>query len=353
MKRRYLLYFFFLYLLIPFSLSAQESGGERFQPQLNPEISVLGDMLYLATDDGREEFNLRVMELGFQAPLDPQTRFKLFCHIHKEEEDGEPTNEYGFDIGEAYITYVGLPGHITLDAGKFRQPFGSLNRWHVHALPLIHELLPLQKFFGHHGLTQTGISLTSSFSTPLAHANELSLQVTNGENDIAFTGASFDKPSFLVHLKNYWDLSDAAYLEWGLSALRGANPDDQWMNYYGMDFTCLWEPPGREKYRNASVRFEIMEREGLDGNDSLGGSLILESRLSRRWIVGAAGQYAEEPTDNALSTTMLSGVLTFWQSPFVKLRAEYDWIDAPNDEQTNQVVFEVLFAAGPHKHETY
>ena len=48
-----------------------------------------------------------------------------------------------------------------------------------------------------------------------------------------------------------------------------------------------------------------------------------------------------------------SDLLTFWQSPFVKLRAEYDWIDAPNDEQTNQVVFEVLFAAGPHKHETY
>src|SRR5947199_3300852 len=39
------------------------------------------------------------------------------------------------NVEEGYAYWTGLPGKIRLDVGKFRQQFGELNRWHLHAVP--------------------------------------------------------------------------------------------------------------------------------------------------------------------------------------------------------------------------
>ena len=137
-----------------------------------------------------------------------------------------------------------------------------------------------------------------------------------------------------------------------MPALSGADAAKDTATYQGTDISFLWAPPGREMYRNVSVRMEGMDRRAQK-EDHYGGALIVESRLSSHWIVGAAYQYAEEPDNSNWHTEKSSAILTFWQSPFVRLRAEYDHVDPNFGESSNQFLFQLTFAAGPHKHDTY
>ena len=44
--------------------------------------------------------------------------------------------------------------------GRFFQRFGTLNRWHIHALPFESRSLPHIAFFGQEPLGQSGVSVT-------------------------------------------------------------------------------------------------------------------------------------------------------------------------------------------------
>ena len=53
------------------------ASGERMQPQLNPELSVTGDLFLLGGDHLRTELQARHFELDLQAYLDPYTRMHV------------------------------------------------------------------------------------------------------------------------------------------------------------------------------------------------------------------------------------------------------------------------------------
>src|SRR5207253_892988 len=88
-------------------------GRERNQAQLNPEISVTGDVRAYGTTTGiqRDNFDPREFEIGFQSALDPYSHTKIFVSL----EGGEVSVE------EGYAYWTGLPGHIRFDIGNFRQ----------------------------------------------------------------------------------------------------------------------------------------------------------------------------------------------------------------------------------------
>ena len=52
-------------------------------------------------------------------------------------------------------------------------------------------------------------------------------------------------------------------------------------------------------------------------------------------------------------TWIYSPYLTFWQSEFVRLRAQYDYLDNNIAGIDRRMILQVTFAAGPHKHEAY
>jgi hypothetical protein len=70
-----------------------------------------------------------------------------------------------------------------------------------------------------------------------------------------------------------------------------------------------------------------------------------------------AGVRVDRLEDPLTPTDVTWGVfpyLTWWQSEFVRLRAQYghvhhDFLDRTEDRFT----FQMTFAAGPHKHDTY
>ncbi len=355
---------------------------------LNPEISASVDMLAHYTDQKetrqRTDAEIRGVELNVQSYLDPFSRMKATMHVSDE----------GVDVEEAYMTRFSVFEGANLDLGRFRQQFGVVNRWHEDALDQVQYPLVLRNIFGNEGLNQTGASLDLSLPDWGKAYQNLTLQVTNTENERLFGGDTLGTPSMLFHYKNYRDLDEETYLEFGLSGLFGWS--DEWdvmrggslvkeydalgTQVYGADLSVVWEPPGEALYRNLEWRSELYllnrnllapDGSGRDTLSTWGAYSYLQAKVARELAIGMRGDWYEPDTKDyaAVSNASLSPLavtesgayrwqlapyLTWWQSEFVKYRFEYDYSDGKGLENAAHTVwFQALFSVGPHKHERY
>lgn len=344
-------------------------GRQRSQQALNPELTVTGDLFGLVDLEQPDAGNWvpREFEFSLQAALDPYSRAKVFLGRHVEGgeilpfehgEEGAEEHGGGFEIEEGYVEWVGLPGGIGLTLGKFRQWWGTLNRWHPHALPGQMYPLPYLAFFGEEGLAQSGVSLhwlapVSGFGT-----YEVWAELTASGNEGLFGESS--RPSALGRVNAFWDLSRSTYFEVGFNAMAGPYADSviasNWgTRLYGADFALSWRPPERSRYREATLRGgAVLGHVGnvIDPEDALGAFAIGELRLNRSWVLGARYEYTENPLDPTESTWLAAPTLTWWQSEWVRVRAEFDHLVRP-DETLQLFLIQATFAMGPHKHETY
>lgn len=363
-------------------------GGLSLQ-QLNPEISVSGDLIghYRHQGDTRKrtDAEIRGLELNFQSYLDPYSRIKATTHIH---DDGEAHLE------EVYLTHFTALENATLDLGRFRQQFGLVNRWHEDALDQVQYPLALRRIFGEEGLNQTGASVEWTLPQWGKAYQGLTVQVTNSENDQLFGGDTLGNPSLLVHYKNYRDLSRDTYLEFGLSGLFGWN--DEWdvlkgstvvsdhdalgTQVFGADLSVLWEPADQALYRNVEWRSEVYflnqdilapDNSGGDNLNAWGAYSYLQTKAARNLDVGIRADYFRPDSKDYANTPGASIVplaysaknperwqvgpyVTWWQSEWVKLRCEYDYAFGHGTEDTEHVLWlQAIFSAGPHKHERY
>ena len=362
-------------------------GGLSLQ-QLNPEISVSGDFVthYRHQRQTRErtDAEIRGLELNFQSYLDPFSRMKATTHISDE----------GVDVEEVYFTRFSMFENVNLDIGRFRQQFGVVNRWHEDALDQIHYPLALQRIFGDEGLNQTGASIEWTLPKWDQAYQGLTFQATNTENESLFGGDKLGNPSLLCHYKNYRDLSRDTYLEFGLTGLFGWN--DEWTvnvdeteydalgtRVFGADVSLLWEPADRSLYRNIEWRSEVylLDRDILapdnsgDNLNAWGLYSYVQSKVARNMDIGIRYDYYKPDSKDYASGTLdenpsvhvplayssdhayrwqICPYITWWQSEWVKFRCEYDYADGRDMERTEHVVmFQAIFAAGPHKHERY
>ena len=324
---------------------AQAMGRERNQAQLNPEIGVTGDVRGYATGRGvqRDNVDPREFEVGFQSALDPYSHTKIFISL----EDGH------IGLEEGYAYWTGLPGHIRLDLGKYRQQFGELNRWHLHAVPETEYPLAIMTFLGEDGLSGTGISLYRAFGGFGAH--ELTAQVTRSASDSELFGNS-GRPTYLVHLLNFWQLNHSTYVQIGGTALYGTDPDSSLRTKVGgVEFRLTWRPPLRAMYHEWTLRGELLalkkEVSGI-GPTRLGGYVSSTYKLNQRFIVGARYDYVESPEFGVITRQFVPS-LTLWQSEWVFLRAQYQWQRVADAQANHQIALQAVWAIGPHKHETY
>ena len=354
---------------------------------LNPEISVTGDFLFSSrqdtTSDRSSDFEFRNLGLHIESWLDPYTHFKSAIEFNEDEAE----------LGEAYVTLYNLSDDLNLTFGKFRQQFGVVNRWHKHGLDQVDFPLALRQIFGNGGLNQSGISLDWLMPPAGNASQQLTFQLTDGSNDRLFDGNTSNRPSFLTHYKNYRELSKDTYMEWGLTGLIGWN--DEWevgssattqdsremTTVLGADFTVLWEPTEKMRYKNVEWRSEAYwlnkdilapDGSGEDTINAWGLYSYLQTKVSRTIDIGIRGDYyvpdsksyAENPNWTSLSPLAVTGdnpylwqispYITWWQSPFVKFRAEYDYSHGKNIENPEHVMWlQCVFSAGPHKHERY
>jgi hypothetical protein len=358
-------------------------GLQRSLQSLNPEISLNADVFgFVNPDDANaDNFSPREFELSLQAALDPFSRAKLYIsrhavgpevaafaeagHAHEDEHADEGA---GFEVEEGYVEWVSLPGGVGLKVGKFQQRFGTLNRWHSHALPFQSRSLPHLAYLGEEALAQTGASL--SWLAPLgggaAGTYEAAIEVTRSAHPLF--GES-NRPSVLGHVNGFWQLSQGVDIELNGSWVNGSYEDDTRFfdrNVYGVELAFNWIPPALSRQRGLTVRGGLMVLEGLlpeeddpagladpDGR-AMGVWSMAEVRLSPSWLVGGRFDWAESPHDPDVTQTLLSPTLTWWQSEFVRVRASYDLLGGfEGNDATGLFALQVTFAMGPHKHESY
>ena len=353
---------------------------------LNPEISVTGDVVTLYRDREGEpsemDFRFRVLGLHFESYLDPYTLMKAAVGVNRD----------GAGLGEAYVTRFGVLPGLSITAGKFRQQFGVVNRWHRHALDQIDFPMPLTMIFGPAGLNQTGFSFEWMLPDWGDATQEAVLQITGGQNDRVFGENSRHLPCFLLRYKNFRDLSKDVYLEVGGTGLLGFNDLwdvaanggtvtererlSTWM--LGADLTVRWEPTERMRYSNFEWRTEFYfldkgilapDGSGRDRIRAWGAYTSLQRRISRTveigtrfdWYSAASKSYA---LDGALAPLAFDvsdpyrwqvvPYITWWQSPWVRVRLELNYGDGQGMGPREFVIgLQIVFAAGPHKHERY
>lgn len=360
------------------------SGGLGLQA-LNPEISVTGDFLFSSrqdsTSDQSSDFNFRTLGIHVESWLDPYTRFKAAVPVTEDEAK----------LGEGYITLYDITDNVNLTLGKFRQQFGVVNRWHKHGLDQVDFPLALRQIFGPGGLNQSGVSIDWMMPPAGQASQQLTFQVTDGSNDRLFGENTHNRPSLLAHYKNYRDLSKDTYLEYGLSGLVGWN--DEWSvnssmqdsrkmtTVLGADLSVLWEPTEKMRYRNIEWRSEAYlldkrllapDGSGADNINAWGLYSYLQSKISRTVDIGIRADYFRPDSKDyanisdslSLSPLAVTGdnpymwqigpYITWWQSPFVKFRVEYNHAEGRGVDVPRDVIWlQAIFAAGPHKHERY
>jgi len=362
-----------------------KSGSLGLQA-LNPEISVTGDFLFSSrqdtTSNESSDFDFRTLGIHVESWLDPYTRFKAAI----------PVTENETSLGEGYITLYDIADDLNLTLGKFRQQFGVVNRWHKHGLDQVDFPLALRQIFGNGGLNQSGLSL-DWMMPPFGDASQqLTFQVTDGSNSRLFGDNARNRPSLLAHYKNYRDISKDTYLEWGLTGLLGWNDEwdiqdgtkrnsSQMTTVLGADLSVLWEPTEKMRYRNVEWRSEAYwlnkkllapDGSGSDNINAWGLYSYLQNKISRTIDIGVRGDfygpdtksYANLSSSLSLSPLAVTGdnpylwqispYITWWQSPFVKFRLEYDYSNGKGINNPEHIVWlQAIFAVGPHKHERY
>lgn len=341
-------------------------GRQRSLQALNPEISLNADVFGQVDEEdaGARNFFAREFEISFQAALDPFSRAKVFLTHHRpgaelepfEHEEGHGHEEEGggIELEEGYAEWVNLPGGFSLKTGRFFQQFGQLNRWHAHALPFQTRSLPHLAFIGEESLSQTGVSVHWLLPLPGSGTYEVTAEATRSSNELLFGESS--ELSFLGHLNGFWQLTRTMDLDLGMSALVGDHLDELTeteteRRLYGVEGALTWRPPERAMYRGLTVRGGAMLHEG-PLEDAVGAWGMAEVRLGQQWLAGARYDWVENPEDPGETAWLFSPTLTWWQSEWVRLRAEYDHLDGPH-ETVRKFLIQVTFAMGPHKHETY
>jgi hypothetical protein len=353
-------------------------GRGRSMQALNPEISVNSDVFgYVNKDDNAtNNFFAREFEISLISNLDPYSRAKVFISRHSPggdvapfEADGHEEEGEGFSVEEGYIEWVGLPGGIGVKLGRFAQQFGQLNRWHAHALPFQSRSLPHLAFIGEEFLAQTGASV--HWLAPIGGASgtyEATVELTRSENETLFGESG--RLSVLTHVNGFWNLSSSVDFDLGVSWLNGSYEDETHFadrNLYGVEAAFNWRPPGRSGYRGLMLRGGMMAVDLLPSSEdaseprlpgqakrALGFWGLGELRLSQTWLVGARVGRTENPANPDETAWMFSPTLTRWQSEFVRLRLEYDMLGRSfRTDREGHLLFQVTFAMGPHKHETY
>ncbi len=257
---------------------------------MKEEIIGFGHHAHDGHDHGATEngFNLRHIELGLSAAVDPYfTAWTTLAFEHEE----------GVEVEEAVIQTSSLPWGLTLSAGRFMSGIGRLNRQHSHNWDFIDTPLVYEKFFGGHGVKETGLQLT--WLAPTSFYLLFGAELANGENEMlsnSIGGAELpdhDAPRLgTVFMKVSPNLGQRHDLQLGLSYLRTRNQEahdedqddvyDLWLEGYsevcGADFVYKYNAQRAHGHGDFTVQAEYFHRKkSLEVENSL-----LESELTGR-----------------------------------------------------------------------
>jgi len=320
---------------------------------LNPEVSVIGDLIYKSDENGGEgdnDFNLREVELAISANVDTWARGDVVVAFENEDGSTEVALE------EGYLTLLELPiENFQAKFGKFRPYFGKVNKMHLHNMPWSDRPLVIQNFFGEGGFKETGVSLSYLIPNPADIYSELTLEGINNSSSVFGDGEDGDT-AFLIHSKNFFEITDDTSLEIGGSYAFGENENEggAQTKISGFDITLNTELfDNRRTTSHTEALFNTREQTTGDDINSWGMFTSFEQQLTDKWWAFARYDFTQTPTSSEYDTNSYSTGLTFAQSEYVFWRAMFQHKNIQNAEDDNTVWLQMDFSLGPHKPHAY
>ena len=362
MRSIYALFWLLFFLSTFVSAAAREDGGSTatgISRAFNPAISSNGLFVSAFTSEGGEdhageeaeghghgriEEGLQVQEVEIQLSsfVDPYVKADLILAIPGAE---------GVELEEGYITSMGLPGSLTLKAGKFYADFGKHNKLHTHQFPFVDAPLVVERLLGDEGLNETGIGL--SWLLPTSWYGELSGQVLNGDNE-AFAAPDGGDLAYLAQVKNFWELGEDATLELGGAYVLGKNSFAETTRLAAADLTFKWQPVQRTVYRSLMVQTEYLfagRDRGIAEENEGGFYTLAQYQFARRWWIQGRYDFLGLPEEDERNWRV-SGLLAFVLSEFSALRLQYNRLDEEN-QAINKFFLQYNFTIGSHPAHRY
>ncbi|HEY9900054.1 MAG TPA: hypothetical protein V6D00_12810 [Pantanalinema sp.] len=346
------------------------AAGPRGPQSMNPDLSFILDGALAGFsqapdqrgghDPAKNGFNLQQLELSVKSVVDPFWRFDANLVF----------SQFGVEVEEAYATSLALPSDLQLRAGQFLTRFGRLNPTHPHSWEFVDQPLVLGKFFGGEGNRGLGTELSwlsplpwylevvgsateaggASTARSFFGAQDLGVQ---GPLDLQVTGA----------IKQFFPLSDAWSLSWGLSGATGPNSSGRAnrSDLYGTDLYL--------KYRSvagADPTVIGLTCEALARNRQVPGAVLSDAggyasafwKFDPSWAIAARYESvtgtANDPLDPEWTGTRqrASANLTYWPSEFSRIRLQGSadlrrWVSEPT--YAAMLAFETVIGAhGAH-----
>jgi hypothetical protein len=293
---------------------------------MNPGLTAFGDVvgqLGVHPDAGIDPGStlyLRSAELEFRADVDPFAKADAVISFEQEAPplDGTPGAGFGAGPEEAYIDLVALPARLSARVGKFKVPFGVINRTHAHDLPWIDA----PDLMGGEGYNDTGGTL--QWLLPVGPAG---LTLTAG----AFGGEPFDPENTRANLgalgrAELFVGTGTVGLSLGGSALKDVGGDAR---YLGGDVTFRWKP---------SQQHSVVVMSELVDGDVLAGYAAVQVQPARMWYLGLRQDFgAGDPKSNLYIST--------YSSEFLRVRLGGGYVPATG---AVDVLSQLTFVWGSH-----
>jgi hypothetical protein len=328
----------------------------RVAASANPDLSVIGDFRGLYRSYGYHNFDavLHETEFSFQSVVDPYARADFFYSVGEDEKTGTFSGE----IEEGTLTTLSLPKHLQLKVGRLKQQVGRVNPIHAHALPFVDMPDAYVNFFGEEGLKGDGASLSWLLPNHVFY-QELTVEATN----VAAESPSFERSKqnnflYLVHLKNFWDLSANATLELGLSGIAGENLVQKMTSIGAVDVTYKWKPIRYNTYKSVTFQNELYYSQAIFDTstiNAIGFYSLLNVQVAKRYFLAGRFDYSNRP--NSAQFVQQSGSLTlgWYATEFQKIELEgkYTTMNEALPENNNeknfvQAYLRWIFVIGSH-----
>lgn len=236
-------------------------------------------------DPNQRGFTLQGLEATFSGAVDPYFRGNANLTFGIDS-----TGESLFELEEAWLETVSLPGNFQLRAGQIFTEFGRHNPTHLHSWNFVDTPLVNGRFLGPDGLRNPGARISWLAPTPFFAEFSLGLQDSHGETAESFRSSghshgeeeegvplAYRHPdndrgvhgvSDLLFSPRYamsFDLTDTQVLLGGVSAAFGPNSrggegaGSTETQIYGLDLTWKWKPARQQ----GGFPFVLLQAEGM------------------------------------------------------------------------------------------
>jgi hypothetical protein len=316
---------------------------------LNPDLAFILDVAgaYFSAaepmqtgghDPSKTGFTLQQLEMAIGKSVDPYFRFDANLVF----------SQFGVEVEEAYGTTLALPWGLQARLGQFLTRFGRFNPTHPHTWDFIDQPFTIGRLFGAEG--NRGLGAELSWLVPVDWYVELMGSMTDaaGESTArSFFGAdalqrirgALDFQHTLT-LKQFFEVSEAVSLAWGLSAATGPNATGfaNRTDIYGSDVYLKFRPLGYGESTIVSLHAEVFYRRRQVPSDLLqdvGGFAQLFWRFERNWATALRYELGTPSSGESVAPGDLnldpdwiedrhrvSANVTYWPTEFSRIRAQ-------------------------------